>query len=159
MIEGRAAWRDVDLVGSGVAVVPAGGKGNLDRVHVVFKGFGIPTYLIFDADGNDPSHRDQQARLNRILLSLAGGDPDDFPATQCQARFTVFSNELEDELRTVAGADWERLLGQCSEAAGLPLGRDVLKTSYGCREFMNRVGDRLGPETVFGKLLDRIGEL
>ncbi len=159
MIDGLAAWRDLDLVGRGVAVVPVGGKGNLDRVHVVFMGFGIPTYLIFDADGNDMNHKDQQARLNRILLSLAGGDLDDFPATQCRPRFTVFSNELEDELRTVAGADWEHLLGLCSEAAGLPLGRDVLKTSYGCREFMNRIGGRLEPENVFSELLAQIGGL
>jgi putative ATP-dependent endonuclease of OLD family len=159
MIEGLAAARDLDLVGRGVAIVPVGGKGNLDRAQVVFAGFGIPTYLVFDADAEDTGHRDQHARVNRILLGLAGGEPDDFPATHSNAGYTVFANRLETDLRAVAGAEWETLLGQCSEAAGLPLGRDVLKTSYGCRDFVARIRDKLGPDSVFDQLLDRIGSL
>jgi len=159
LIDGLASARDIDLVGRGVAIVPAGGKGNLDRVHVVFTGFGIPTYLVFDADADDAGHREQHARLNRILLRLADAEPDDFPPTQCRETFTVFETKLEDELRAVAGTDWEALLTLCSEAAGLPLGRDVLKTSYGCRDFMTRIRDRLQPETVFVQLVDRVSAL
>lgn len=159
MIEGLAAARDIDPVGRGVAIVPVGGKGNLDRAHVVFTGFGIPTYLVFDADAEDTGHRDQHARLNRVLLGLAGGDPADFPTTHCSVGYTVFGNTLETDLRAVASVEWEALLGQCSEAAGLPLGRDVLKTSYGCRDFVARIQDKLGPDSVFDQLLDRISSL
>lgn len=159
MIEGLTRARGIDLDGRGVAIVPAGGKGNLDRVYVVFTGFAIATYLIFDADAGDANHREQHARVNRILIRLAGGQPDDFPETQRQDRFTVFANNLETELRTLAGADWEALLGACSEAFGLPLGRDVLKTSYGCRDFISRIEDRIEPAGVFGQLLNQIGAL
>jgi hypothetical protein len=159
MIEGLAAARDLDLVGRGVAITPIGGKGNLDRAYVVFSGFGIPTYLVFDADADDTGQRERHARINRILLGLAGASPEDFPATQCQEGAAVFADRLESDLRAVAGAEWEQLLGLCSEAAGLPLGRDVLKTSYGCRDFISRIQDKLGPDSVFNQLLDRIGSL
>lgn len=159
MIEGLATSRGVDLVGRGVAIVPVGGKGNLDRAHLVFEGFGIPTYLVFDADDADTGNREQHARVNRVLLSLAGGQLDDFPATQCQATFTVFADNLESDLRAIAGEDWEALLRLCSEAVGLPLSRDVLKTSYGCRDFVARIADRLQPDGVFTQLLSRISSL
>jgi hypothetical protein len=43
--------------------------------------------------------------------------------------------------------------------AGLPLGRDVPKTSYGCRDFVARIRDKLGPDSVFNQLIDRFGSL
>ncbi len=159
MIEGLAAARGIDLVVRGVAIVPVGGKGNLDRAHIVFTGFGIPTYLVLDADAEDTGHRDQHARVNRVLLGLADAEPEDFPTTHANVGYTVFGNTLETDLRAVAGAEWATLLDRCSEAAGLPLGRDVLKTSYGCRDFVARIQNKLGPDSVFNQLVDRIGSL
>lgn len=159
MIEGLAAARGIDLAGRGVAIVPVGGKGNLDRPHVVFTGFGIPTYLVFDADAKDTRNRDRHARVNRVLLRLAGGEPQDFPTTHSSSGYTVFENTLETDLRAVAGTEWDVLLRQCSEAVGLPLGRDVLKTSYGCRDFVARIQDKLGRDSVFNQVLDQIGSL
>jgi predicted ATPase len=83
----------------GIVVVPAIGKSNIDRPVIVFKGFGIPTYFVFDGDADaSGAEKAQAVVLNHRLLRLAGVAAEDFPASQVQRGWAVFGNDLENEL-------------------------------------------------------------
>jgi putative ATP-dependent endonuclease of OLD family len=83
----------------GIVVVPALGKANIDRPTVVFRGFGIPTYFIFDGD-TDLNDSETKKR-NLHLLRLAGADEVDVLETRIESTWAVFKNNLEDELSKV----------------------------------------------------------
>jgi len=90
----------------GIVVVPAGGKNNIDRPTVIFRGFHIPTYFVFDADshliGKRSKERDAKNR-NHIYLSLAGAPIEDFPDTQIHETWAVFRENLEGLLKETLG--------------------------------------------------------
>ena len=66
----------------GVHIVPANGKSSLLHPLIIAKGLGIPTLLIFDADGDDTKHQTEHQRDNTALLRVVGGDDaSPFPAT------------------------------------------------------------------------------
>lgn len=65
VILGAAKSKKINLDEKGIAVIPCGGKLNLSRPAVIFKQFGIPVYLIWDAD-----KRDSKDKLNANLLRL-----------------------------------------------------------------------------------------
>ncbi len=86
----------------GVVVVPAVGKASIDRPVIVFRGFRIPTYFVFDGDADAaPSDREQVARLNRHLLRLVDAPEEDFPKTQVNELWATFNVNIEEEFRQV----------------------------------------------------------
>jgi len=82
----------------GIVVVPAGGKNNIDRPTVIFRGLSIPTYFIFDADsqliGKGRSEEDAK-NSNHRYLKLAGAQIEDFPDNQVHETWAVFNKNLE----------------------------------------------------------------
>ena len=102
VVLGASAHHGLDLEGHGVAVMPAMGKNNLDRLYLIFSQLRIPLYVIWDGDAKTQSGD----KANRILQRLLGaGDCPDFPATQVRDGFTVFEDKLETELMMVVGSD------------------------------------------------------
>lgn len=93
----------------GITVVPAGGKNNIDRPAVIFRGLSIPTYFIFDADtrykGKGDKDEKNTINRNRRYLCLANVPPEDFPDTQVHEGWAVFSDNLESELGLALGED------------------------------------------------------
>jgi len=81
----------------GIAIVPAGGKNNVDRPTVIFRGLNIPTYFIFDADAQltDPKKREKAKECNHRYLRLADAPIEDFPDTQVHETWAVFKENLE----------------------------------------------------------------
>jgi predicted ATP-dependent endonuclease of OLD family len=97
-----ALWKLQEIMnknwsGLGIAVVPAGGKNNIDRPTVIFQGLSIPTYFIFDADahliGKDGENGAKDR--NHRYLKLAGVSPEDFPDTQVHETWAVIKKNLE----------------------------------------------------------------
>jgi predicted ATP-dependent endonuclease of OLD family len=97
-----ALWKLQEIMnknwsGLGIAVVPAGGKNNIDRPTVIFRGLSIPTYFIFDADshliGKDGENGAKDR--NQRYLKLAGVSPEDFPDTQVHETWAVIKKNLE----------------------------------------------------------------
>ncbi len=90
----------------GIVVVPAGGKNNIDRPTVIFRGLSIPTYFIFDADshliGKGREGEDAKNRNHRYLR-LAGALIEDFPDTQVHETWAVFKENLEGLLKEILG--------------------------------------------------------
>jgi predicted ATP-dependent endonuclease of OLD family len=90
----------------GIVVVPAGGKNNIDRPVVIFRGLSIPTYFIFDADSNHigKGKKEEDAKnRNHGYLRLADASVVDFPETQVHETWAVFKENLEGILKETLG--------------------------------------------------------
>jgi hypothetical protein len=115
--EMAALWKLQEILAEGwdergIAVIPVGGKTNLDRPAVIFRGLGIPVYIVFDADQRHRGKTDEERtrRTNRICLRLVGADladlPDpEFPDTQVHDTWAVFEENLEAALERDFGKE------------------------------------------------------
>ena len=67
-IEGAARAMKHNFVADGIAVIPCSGKDNLDRPLIIFRGLGIPTYVVWDGDKTKQGYNSAtNQRLQRIL--------------------------------------------------------------------------------------------
>jgi len=76
LLTGYARARGISFDLAGVCIVGCSGKEELKKALVLFRGFGIPTYPVFDGDRGNPSMK----RLNRDLLRLLGEPEVDYPS-------------------------------------------------------------------------------
>ena len=68
-IEGAARAMKHNFVADGIAIISCSGKDNLDRPLIVFRGLGIPTYVVWDGDKTKQGHDSAtNQRLRRILM-------------------------------------------------------------------------------------------
>jgi len=100
------------LDAEGIAVVPASGKSSLLLPWAILTELEIPVFVLFDGDSGSPqrlldkgctsadveNERSSLAAQNRQILSLLGGEPEDFPTTQVGVNFAVFEDHLETTL-------------------------------------------------------------
>jgi energy-coupling factor transporter ATP-binding protein EcfA2 len=159
MLEGLANARGIDLGDKGIAILPVRGKGNLDRALMVFTGFEITTYVVWDGDESNQQQREVNVRQNRVLARLAGLEAADFPATTVSDRGTVFADKLEAELKAALGERFDELVLKTADAVGLPAGRDALKSSYGCTAFVQLLSDEGLNVPVLDQLIEKIGSM
>lgn len=91
----------------GIVVVPADGKSKIDRPVVVFRGLGIPTYFLFDADVKHKGTTTEKGTIeaNARYLRLASVDVSDFPSTYVGSDWAVFKDNIEDEIQAAVGKD------------------------------------------------------
>ncbi len=164
--DAAAFWTLQELMGKawterGIVVVPAFGKNNLDRPVVIFEGFGIPTYFIFDADGSQKGHNKQDTaiRRNRIYLRLARAAIEDFPRTDVKDKWAVFGDNIEALLREELGQEAYENTGRavCSDL-GYEEVRRALKSPVGMEE-MIRGAYRPGGIPTLEKIVGRVSAL
>jgi putative ATP-dependent endonuclease of OLD family len=125
----------------GIAVVPAGGKNNIDRPTLIFRGLSIPTYFIFDADSHykGKDNEDEKTAINRNhrYLCLANAPQDDFPNTQAHENWAVFSGNLEDELQQAVGSEeFQTIRRQVASELGYPEAPQAIKNIEGAARFI-----------------------
>jgi len=147
----------------GIVIVPANNKNNIDRPTIIFRGFDIPTYFIFDGDirlKGKQKDEVEQIKRNHCLLRLAGVTVEDFPDTQIHQTWAVFKDEIEK--------NWEEELGkeyfvEIRNKIASELGYDepdrVLKNIDGVVKFVDYVyGDNKHLHTV-EKIVEAVTEL
>jgi putative ATP-dependent endonuclease of OLD family len=91
----------LDCAKEGVAIVPAGGKGNLAKWWRLFTAYKIPTYIIFDNDREDDT--DGRKRLD-ALRTIGEADPDEVLSEtdfRIENGYAVFGSNFEVCLRSV----------------------------------------------------------
>jgi predicted ATP-dependent endonuclease of OLD family len=111
----------------GAHIIPVNGKGYLLEPSAIAESLGIPTFVVFDADGNitNKDVRPKHEKDNKALLSVLGGNPNiPFPIdTVWGDRFVQwpsnFGNVRRDE---VGAADWDRAFGRATKNLGDPTG-------------------------------------
>lgn len=102
----------------GCHIVPAGPKGNLLYPLAIAKSLEIPTYLIFDADGDKigaPEKRTKHERDNIALLRLSGVErPQPFPIGVFQTdSLTMWPEDIGTAVKSDFGKhDWQELENQ-----------------------------------------------
>lgn len=127
---------DLDVTREGIAIIPAGGKGNLAKWWRLFSVYGFPVYVIFDNDGNDDEN---QAKRKDILKTLG------ISRTEIQRligsddwiigdSFSVFGRDFETSLKETFD-DYVALEAEAVEIVG---GSKPLKARY--------VAERLGQD-------------
>ena len=82
-----------ELEKHGIALVPAGGKGNIDKLMFLMEEFGIPCFVIFDQDisTTDSASRSQSENLRKLL-----GIPSEFAEFKIGDGYCVFEEDFED---------------------------------------------------------------
>ncbi|HVI57111.1 MAG TPA: ATP-dependent endonuclease [Luteibacter sp.] len=139
----------------GIVLVPAGGKNNLDRVVVVFQGFGIPTYFIFDGD----RAKNEGASANRLLLRLGGEEVVDYPDTKVGQSCANFDEDIEAYLKNQAGDRFLPLRDECANECGHPKPGKALKNSEVMAMFLSRAHDEGIGFPVLRQIVERVTAL
>jgi energy-coupling factor transporter ATP-binding protein EcfA2 len=142
----------------GISVLPAGGKNNIDRPVVVFRGLDIPTYFIFDGDSSKTGkNREAAIRTNHLLLRLAGSSSIDFPPSGVFETWAVFNDKLEKELEFAVGKEkFDAIRSQVVDCLGYNDSSDVLKNSDGAALFVKQVYKSGGNIPVLEDIVDKI---
>ena len=116
---------------NGIVIVPVGGKNNIDRPVVIFDGFNIPVYFIFDGDnkyqGDGDKNETNVINSNRELMKLANVDVEDFPKTQAQQNWAVFENNIEDEFKVIGNDAYNKIRDEVAETLGVSRPSTLLK--------------------------------
>lgn len=106
---------------SGCHLVPTGGKSHMIPALLIARRLGIPTFIVFDSDGDKSDKngsRSRHERDNRALLKLAGvADPEPFPASTLWGQNVVmWHSRIGDIVEVEIGADSWNGLRQAVEA-------------------------------------------
>jgi putative ATP-dependent endonuclease of OLD family len=120
-VSGCAEAMGISLESLGVAVLPVGGKTNLDRPYLVFTGLLIPTYVVFDSDVDlgAAGHGDTILALQR-LVDVPEADIARFPPTRVEDWYATFSPNLTAYIRAAVGNAYEAAVAAYREEHGYP---------------------------------------
>lgn len=108
-IIGTAHALQINLESEGISIIPCSGKGNLDKVAIIFKQLGIPTYVIWDNDRDTP----EEIKGNKTLLKLFEEPESDYPS-HVKDNHAVIEGTLETMLKNEIGDDfYNTMLNNC----------------------------------------------
>jgi predicted ATP-dependent endonuclease of OLD family len=118
------ATKGIELESEGFSVIPCGGKTSLDRPATIFRQLGIPVYIIWDSDKEDPEANPEH---NRRLLRLMNQREEDWPS-KIGDNFASFENKLETTLSTEIGSEYfEDCLTECRNEFCIPKKTHAIK--------------------------------
>lgn len=111
----------------GCHIVPVGGKDKLIQPLIISNKLGIPSYVMFDADGHvtNADRRKFHERDNGAILKLVDQEKASvFPDKAFwAARVVVWPHEIGRTLKEEAGAEiWDKAFGKARKEIGEPEG-------------------------------------
>jgi hypothetical protein len=152
-----AEAQNIDLEAVGVAILPVGGKTNIDRPLAIFSLLSIPTYAVFDSDSDLPADS-QKVLQNQGIQRLSGeASPQDF-RTYIGDRFASFEQNLNITLKTELGAHYPDQV----ELAAIKYGmrqKQVVKNPVGLAEIVAGCMASGGTCQTVGSIVERIAAL
>lgn len=147
----------------GIALVPAGGKNNIDQPVVIFRGLNIPTYFIFDADSRckGKGKKEQEAKnCNHRYLRLAGIPVEDFPETQIHDTWAVFKDDLEEIFEESIGNEaYNLILEEVASELGYENRDRACKNLEGASRFIELVYEKAHRIKPLEKVVQMITKL
>lgn len=149
---GTALSMGIDIDGKGIAVIPCGGKDNLDRPVLIFKNLGIPVYVIWDGDCGK---RDPKPEVNQRLMLLNDRDPEEHPQG-VWGTCACFKVDLETSIKEdVGGVGFDRFFAQAMREFDFNGRADARKNPFVFNRFIEiAASNRLKSST-----LERIVEM
>ena len=147
----------------GIVVIPAGGKNNIDRPTVIFRGLSIPTYFIFDADSHligEGRKEEEAKKRNHRYLRLAGAPIEDFPDTQIHETWAVFKKNLEGILEETLGKDaFQGIREEVASELGYDDPERVNKNIEGAARFIELVYEKGHNIPILEEVIDKVTQL
>ncbi len=123
-ILGIARTMGYELESMGFAVIPCGGKTNIDRPTVIFRQLNIPVYVLWDGDKGETNPHPQD---NHRLLRLFGQEIVDYPSL-VDDKFACFEVDMETTLRQEIGPEeFDNLLDECQREFSIPKKKHATK--------------------------------
>ena len=155
---------DTKWAKQGISVIPAGGTNNLDRPYVIFRGLGIPCYVIWDGDSHliGTKNENQTIERNQRYLRMLGADVDDFPESQVQSNWAVFEetieNCIENELSS-QGVEVSRYMQEVSSEFGYDKSEQVLKNIEGAARLIDIIYEKGQRIAMLENIVELVTEL
>jgi len=133
---------NLDWKRKNVVIIPAGGKGSIDRPVIIFGGLKIPTYFVFDGDiskrGSDKEA--EHVVQNATCLRLAGTPVVEFPPLTVAGSWACFEDNFEAYCRSVLGdAEFGGRRQAVADEYGYERPSDALKNFDAAGAFIKRV--------------------
>lgn len=141
-IQGTARAYDLNLDALGISVIPVGGRRSMDRPAIIFKELGIPTYLVWDADGKTDTAVENCKECgkalkgrhnpdeNRRLLRVVGAPEEDWPSAITET-YCCFAVDLETTLKQEIGHElFTTLMEDCKIEFGISKSDHAIKNPF-----------------------------
>lgn len=126
----------------GIAIIPARGKNNIDRPVVIFRGFSIPTYFIFDGDIHNKGKQDENKTIekNKRYLKLAGIKEENFPKTTVDDTWSCFEDEIESYIKEeLTEKVFNNIKDETAKELEYNKPSEILKNIDGAEKFIQKV--------------------
>ncbi len=146
-----------ELESMGCSVIPCGGKKSLDRPALIFRGLGIPVFIVWDGDkgGNDAKPED-----NHCLLRIANQETADWPISQVGHGFACFEGTLETVIRSEIGAElFDQELESCQVSLGFPQKKHAIKNPVVIARIITEAKKKGKTSETLEKIVNKILEL
>ncbi|MFX0099188.1 MAG: AAA family ATPase [Candidatus Hodarchaeota archaeon] len=146
----------------GIVIVPAEGKSKMDKLILIFKGFSIPTYFIFDGDAQNKGKQKEQntIELNKVLMKIAGVFPQDFPTTEIHDDWAVFNKKIEKELLlSIGDVKYCEFTRKLADELGYKKSKDVLKNIEGVSRLIKLIYNEGLKVPFLEDIIEKIDEL
>lgn len=147
----------------GIVIVPVGGKNNIDRPVVIFEGFNIPTYFVFDGDskhkGVGNKEENNTINSNRVLMNLAGVAVEDFPETQAQEGWAVFENDIEEVVKSVGEELFNKIRDGISDELGVTKPSTLLKNPNAAALFIKKLYEVGCKLPILEEIVEKVSNL
>ncbi len=147
-----------DFEAAGIAILPVGGKENLDKPWAVFSSLGIPTYVIWDSDINERNNAEKHKKSNRALQRLVGspGAHADFPMA-ISDKFACFEDKLETTLKgELTEALFNRLATDRANHYGLRKPSHAAKNPAVMTDIMRLAADAGASSPTLNEIIRRV---
>lgn len=149
--------KNIDLESKGVAILPVGGKGNLDRPLAIFSLLNIPTYVVYDSDG-DKKEGDQKPHQNLAIQRLCGEADPIAVRLHVSERFASFDTNLNIVLKNELGEHYQDQVELAAFKYGMKA-KDVVKNPAGCAEVIKGCLNVGGSCETVASIVNKIDEL
>ncbi|MFH2070809.1 MAG: AAA family ATPase [Elusimicrobiota bacterium] len=151
-----------DWTSLGVAIIPARGKNNIDRPVIIFRGFSIPTYFVFDGDSRHrgKSEAKETINRNRRYLKLASEKEEDFPKTTVKETWACFEDKIENYIKEeITEQVFAKLGDETAQELGYDESSEVLKNIEGTDKFIQKVYSQGKKLQLLEDIVDNITKL
>jgi len=150
---GAARVQGKDPESDGIAVIPCGGKTNLDRPAAIFRELGIPVYLVWDSDYGSA---DPKPEYNHLLLRLLGQPAEDWPSG-IKDSYACFKERLERTLEGEIGTEMlNSLIQECQTELCIPKKDHAVKNPVVVSTVLARAAAAGKPSTTLNQIVERI---
>jgi len=152
-ILGTANAMGYNFEAEGISVIPCNGKTCLDRPAIIFRHFGISTYIIWDSD-KDGS--DAKPETNHILLRIVESDVEDWP-NRIEDKFACFEVKLETTIRKELGhVNFDKWLEEIQIELDIGRKKDAIKNPVVMTKIIQKAAANKTKSNSLEKIIKKI---